>query len=99
MTDRVVVVREPTVVTVAAAGVQGPPGPQGPPGAAGGAAHVHIQTAPSATWVINHGLGRKVNVSLFDATETVINADVTHGTTGQTTITFPSPTSGSAYIS
>lgn len=34
MTDRVVVVRQPTLVTVAA------PGPQGPPGAAGGAAIV-----------------------------------------------------------
>lgn len=64
-----------------------------------GEGHAHTQSSPAATWIIDHGLGRKVHVTIFDTAETVIYADVDHGTTNQATITFPSPVAGSAFIS
>lgn len=84
----------PTSVTVLP--VAGPTGPQGAPG---GSYFVHTQSSPSATWIIDHNLGRKVHVTLFDPLSTVIHADIDHGTPNQTTITFPSPVTGSAVIS
>lgn len=72
-------------------------GPQGPPGVAGG--FEHTQAAPASTWIIDHNLGRKVHVSIFSATQELVYADVIHGSINQTTITFATPTSGSAVIS
>lgn len=98
----VVVVRDVSTVTVAAAGMQGPkgdPGAQGPPGAAGGAAHIHLQAEPAATWVIDHDLGRKVHTSIFDPDGRLVFADVDHATPDQTTITFAVPAAGSAILS
>ncbi len=92
----VTVVRDNTIVAVTAPGPQGPSGPQGPPG---GSAYVHTQTSPAATWIINHNLGRKVHVTLFDPAETVVHADIDHGTINQTTITWASPATGSAVLS
>lgn len=90
----VTVVRRVSRVTVAASG------PQGPPGAAGaGSSYTHTQSSASATWIIDHGLARKVNVTIYDSIGTPVYADVVHGTTSQTTITFPSAITGSAYIS
>ncbi|MGW0682879.1 hypothetical protein ACWD2L_05895 [Streptomyces sp. NPDC002754] len=80
-------------------GPEGPQGPQGAPGAPGGAAYEFSQGVPSATWVINHNLGRKVNVSLFDATGALVISDVEHGSLNQATVTWSSPVTGSAYIS
>lgn len=105
MTDRVVVVREPTVVQVTAPGPQGtsgpigPPGPPGPSGPSGGSYFAHTQSIPAATWVIDHGLAKQVHVTIFDPLNTVIYADIDHGTVNQATITFPSPVTGSAVIS
>jgi len=79
--------------------VAGPTGPQGLPGTPGGNGYVHTQSAPAATWIIDHGLNRKVHVTLFDVAETVVFADVAHGSINQTTITFADPKTGSAFIS
>lgn len=95
----VTTVRDNTIVTVTAPGPQGPPGPAGPPG---GGYYVHTQTAPSASWIIDHNLGRRVHVALSDATAAPfrnVYADVVHGTLNQTSITFPTPVTGSAVIS
>lgn len=89
----------PTPATVTVLPVVGPGGPPGAPGAPGGTVHTHAQTAPAATWVIDHGLNRKVHVSLFDSAEQVVHADIVHGTPNQTTITFANPVAGSAVIS
>lgn len=79
--------------------VVGPTGPQGSPGTPGGSYFVHTQSSPAATWIIDHNLAKKVHVSIFNSTGTVIYADIDHGTTNQTTITFPGPVTGSAVVS
>lgn len=79
--------------------VVGPTGPQGDPGTPGGSYFVHTQSSPSATWIIDHNLAKKVHVSVFDDLNREIFADVEHGTTNQTTITFPGPVTGSVVIS
>lgn len=79
-------------------GAPGEPGEQGPIGPAGGSFYVHTQTDPASVWVIDHGLGRKVHVTVFDPTDTVIYADVEHGSIDQTTVSFPSPVLGSAVL-
>lgn len=91
-----------TSLVLTSPGPQGPRGPQGAqglPGAAGGTAFEFSQGVPSATWVINHNLGRKVNVSLYDATGRVVISDIEHGSLNQATVTWSSPVTGSAYIS
>jgi hypothetical protein len=80
-------------------GPQGPPGPRGLPGAAGGSVFEFTQSTPAATWIIDHNLGRKVQVTIFDANGQVVYSDVTHGSVNQTTIYFASPVVGSALIS
>lgn len=72
-------------------------GPQGPPGVAGG--FEYVRSVAASTWIIDHNLGRKVHVSIFSDTADLVYADVFHGTTNQTTISFPLPTTGSAVIS
>jgi len=81
------------------AGDQGDTGPQGPAGAPGGSALVFTQASPAATWIVNHNLHRKPQVSLFDVAATVVHADITHGSDDQTTITFAVPAVGSALFS
>lgn len=80
-------------------GPQGPRGPAGPAGAAGGSVYEHVQSAPSSVWVITHNLGRKVHVSLFGDEGEVILSDVEHGSVNQATVTWSSPTTGSAVVS
>lgn len=95
-------------IEVASTGVQGAPGPQGEPGPEGpegpagppgGGFFVYTQNTPAATWVIDHNLGRKVQVSLFNTVQVVVHADIQHGSINQTTVTFPSPFAGSAVLS
>lgn len=84
------------------AGPPGPPGPPGLPGGAGGGYYVHVQTAPSASWVIDHNLGQRVHVSVFDtitAPFRLVYADVEHGSLNQATVTFPYPVVGTAVLS
>jgi hypothetical protein len=89
-------------------GAVGPEGPQGetgdtgPVGPPGGTAYVHTQTVPASTWIIDHNLGRRVHVSLSDAVAApfrLVYSDVDHGSLNQTTVTFPTPTAGSAVLS
>ena len=92
----------PSIVAIPAPGPQGPAGPtgpQGPTGPPGGTGFEYTQGSPSASWIINHNLNRKVHVSVFNSSAEEIFADVVHGTTNQTTVTFPSPVTGSAVIS
>lgn len=81
----------PDVIVVPVVGIQGPPG------VAGG--FEYLRTVAASTWIIDHNLGRKVHVSIFSDTAELVFADVVHGTINQTSITFASPTTGSAVIS
>lgn len=93
------VVKDVNNLLLESPGPQGPAGPQGLPGSAGGSVFVHDQPTPSSTWIINHNLGRAVQVSIFDASGNLVYSDVAHGSTNQTTIAFASPVAGSALIS
>lgn len=96
--NEVIVVQQDTDLSLAASGPQGPTGPQGPAGAAGGSVYLHTQSVASATWVINHNVGRPVSVTLFDATGRVVFSDIEHGTANQATVTWSTPTTGSALV-
>lgn len=64
--------------------------------------HIHTQSAPSASWVIDHGLGKIAHVSIFSSTAPpweLVYTDVDHGSLDQTTITFPTPATGLAVLS
>lgn len=77
------------------ASIQGPQGPQGP----AGTSYTHTQSASASTWIVTHNLNKKVHVSIFDDTGELIYADVDHGSLNQTTITFSSPMTGTAFFS
>lgn len=94
-----VVVKTNSDLVLQSPGPQGPAGPQGSPGAPGGSAFEHTQSVASTSWVLDHNLGRKVHVSIFTDDGELVFADVTHGSINQTTITFLTPTTGSAVIS
>lgn len=105
--EELVVVQEDTKVevtkvssglTLTAAGPQGIQGPQGLPGAAGGSVYVHTQDVASSTWVINHNVGRAVAVVLYDDGGNVVQSDIEHGTINQATVTWSSPTTGTALV-
>lgn len=89
----VVVVETEKTVTIAA------PGPQGPPGPAGGFTfHLHTQSSPSSSWVINHNLGRRAHVTVYVPDGVEVEADVVHNTDDQVVITFATPEMGTALI-
>lgn len=79
-------------------GDQGDPGEQGIPGTQGNS-YEYLRPSPASVWIIDHMLGRKVHVSIFDPAGLVVHADVEHGTINQTTITYVAPFAGSAVIS
>ena len=96
--NEVSVTKLSTTLELTAPGPQGPIGPQGLAGAAGGSAFVYNQDVPMATWVINHNIGRPVAVILFDEDGNVVQSDIEHGTVNQATVTWSSPTLGSALV-
>lgn len=96
--NEVVVQKVSTDLTLNAPGPQGPRGPAGLPGAAGGTVYLHEQDVASASWVINHNVGRAVAVILFDADGNVVQSDIEHGSVNQATVTWSSPTTGSALV-
>lgn len=89
----------PVAANVVVVPVVGPAGAQGNPGTPGGNGFSFTKSVPASTWIIDHNLNRRVHVSIFDVTETVVFADVEHGSPNQVTVTFPFPVSGSAFIS
>lgn len=85
----------PANVTVAT------PGPQGPPGTGGGGAsyYLHTQSAPAATWQIQHNLGRTPNISLILGNGTVVYADIVHNSASLAVVQFPVAYAGTAMCS
>lgn len=87
--------------TPGATGATGATGPQGPPGLAGDAAvaFVHNQGAPSAEWVIDHGLGYVPSIRVIDSGGTEVEGDMTSFTNTSMTMTFTGAFAGVAYLS
>lgn len=90
-----------TVIDVAEQGPEGPqgqPGIQGPKGEDGGH-YFHPQGEPSDTWVINHNLGFKPNVTVLDSGGTEVEGSVVYPDDNTVIITFSSAFSGQATLS
>ena len=73
----------------------------GPGGAAGGgggadANYVHTQVAPSASWSVNHGLGKLPAVSVLDTGDNILIPDVHYVDSNNVTLGFAAATSGKA---
>jgi hypothetical protein len=72
-------------------------GPQGPKGDAG-AGYDFVQTSSSTTWTINHNLGFKPSVDVYDSGSQQIQAEVSHPSLNQTVILLTAPTAGFARL-
>jgi hypothetical protein len=75
--------------------VPGPEGPPGPPGDDGGVYH-HVQSTASATWTVNHMLGRHPVVSVLDSAGSQVEVSVDHVTLDQLVLTLSYAVSGTA---
>lgn len=53
------------------------PGPQGTPGTAGGG-HVHTQVSAATVWIVNHNLGYRPAVEVYDSGGSEVVAEVAH---------------------
>jgi hypothetical protein len=72
-------------------------GPQGPQGVAG-AGYDFIQPSSTTNWTINHNLGFKPSVDVYDTGSQQIQAEVSHPSTNQTVILLTAPTAGFARL-
>jgi hypothetical protein len=60
--------------------------------------YVHDQQVASATWVINHNLGKFASIHIVDTAGDEIIGEVRYNSINQMTVTFTSLVSGKAYI-
>lgn len=58
----------------------------------------HIQSSASATWIINHNLGRRVDTEVFTTGGQKIIAEVLNVTNNQVIVTLDDPAAGYAVI-
>lgn len=101
-TQKIVVNPATRRVSVVLAGPVGPQGPQGPQGISGGeaAAYYHTQVAPSASWVINHNLGYRPNITVEEVgTGYIIMCSEIHHSVTQVELQFNIPRAGTARLS
>lgn len=71
----------------------------GPPGPPGGTAGVNFtQSTPSSVWTINHNLGYRPGVELFDTGGNEFVAQVLHTSVNQVVVTLADPIAGSARL-
>ena len=61
-------------------------------------AFTYIQSVAAATWTINHNLGFKPTVELFNSGSLVIDAHVLHTSDQQTIVQFTAPIAGFARL-
>ena len=59
----------------------------------------HTQGSVSNTWVINHNLGFKPNVTVVDSAGTIYEGEITYTNTNSLTVSFSTAFSGMAYLS
>ena len=88
-TSGISVVKQPTGV-VSITGVVG---------GGGDANYVHTQGSPSATWNIQHNLGKKPSVVVVSSLDNIVHGDIQYVDNNNVTITFESGAfSGKAYF-
>lgn len=59
----------------------------------------HVQIAPAATWTINHNLGKKPNISVYDGNGDEVLIPVTHVNDNTAQVNWSQPSTGRAYCS
>jgi hypothetical protein len=59
----------------------------------------HTQGVASNSWVINHNLGFKPNVTVVDSAGTIYEGEITYTNTNSLTVSFSASFSGKAYLS
>jgi len=101
MTDRVVSVTRTVIkgvrhIKVLRLGRQGANGAAGADGLM--APYLHTQAIAAATWTINHNLGERPLVQVFDEAGEEIGGSITHPTVNQTVIEFQTNVSGTARL-
>ena len=88
-----------SLITVALQGQQGIQGTQGIAGAAGSdLRYTHIQSVPSATWVVTHSLNKKAVATVVDSTNSVVYGKIVYNSDDQMTLSFSGAFSGYAYF-
>lgn len=92
------VVEQPSQVTTEMVVGQGPAGPPGAPGPYGGQ-YEHNQGAASDSWVVNHNLGFRPNVTLLSVGGAEMIAEVLHMSENQARVYFDQPRAGLAVCS
>ena len=65
----------------------------------GRVSHEHTQGAASNSWVVNHNLGFKPNVTVVDSAGNIVEGEITYTNSNSLTVSFQSAFSGYAYIS
>lgn len=100
-----IVVVEQTPATVVELISRGPQGIQGDKGDAGdvgpqGSAlgFIHTQSTPSATWVVDHTLGKFPGVTVVDSGGDECEGDVQYVSNSQIIVRFCAPFGGKAYL-
>lgn len=76
-------------------GLPGPPGPPGP----SGSKFIYVQSTPTATWIVPHNLNGYVDVTILNAANTIVEADVVETDLNTATVMFSLPQSGIAIVS
>lgn len=62
-------------------------------------AYEHTQGVVSSSWVINHNLGFKPNVTVVDSAGTIYEGEIAYTNLNSLTVSFSQAFSGKAYLS
>lgn len=60
--------------------------------------YTHNQTTSSATWTIDHNMGKRPSVTVVDSSGSVVIGSVAYISVNQLTIQFKNPFKGKAYL-
>lgn len=61
--------------------------------------YTHIQSIASSSWIVNHNLGFKPVIVIFDSSGNAVIGDIFHNNLNQAILTFSAPFGGEAYCS
>ena len=93
---RVMAIEQPNLIVL---GESGPQGPKGEPGETQVVSYVFIQSTPSASWTINHGLEFIPNITVVDTAGSVVEGDYSYPDENTILATFSGEFAGKAYLS
>ncbi|HYW49044.1 MAG TPA: hypothetical protein VE861_00485 [Gemmatimonadaceae bacterium] len=67
-------------------------------GGGGVTPYVHVQAAPSATWIINHNRGAALSCTVFSPGGAIVDAEVVTVSINQVQVLFVAPAAGTARL-